>query len=54
MPNTYSTIIYTQIGGLAKVEFNRPKQLNAINVLMIKELSEAIDTALASGSGLCC
>ena len=41
----FKTIIYEVNGPLALIRLNRPDKLNAINVLMVEELNQAMDKA---------
>lgn len=43
MPNSYSTINVHKKKQIAQIRLNRPDKLNAINSVMLKELSQAID-----------
>lgn len=40
-----STVLTTQEGGVLTITFNRPEVLNALNALMVSELSEALKHA---------
>lgn len=46
----YETIIFERDGNVAVIKFNRPKSLNAINDIMLREISDAVDTIEADKS----
>ncbi|MBI4289127.1 MAG: enoyl-CoA hydratase/isomerase family protein [Chloroflexi bacterium] len=41
----YKTITYTVEQGIAKLTFNRPQRLNAVNPVMMKEITEVLQLA---------
>ncbi len=43
----YENIIFNNQDGIALITFNRPKALNALNIALLKELSEALDAIIA-------
>ncbi len=45
--STFSTIIFTQSEGIARITLNRPQRLNALTDTMTRELAEALDELAA-------
>lgn len=45
---SYENILVELIGGIATITFNRPKALNALNVELLDELSQALDEIAAN------
>lgn len=50
---TFETIKYTKNGKVAEITLNRPKQMNAINQLMIDELGKALQEASQDNEVAC-
>lgn len=50
---SYETIKYEMRGAVALVTLNRPQALNALNTQLMKELSQALDTAEADAGVRC-
>lgn len=50
---TFETIKYTKNGKVAELTLNRPKQMNAINQLMIDELGKALQEASRDNEVTC-
>lgn len=50
MTEAFETIDYVLEDGLAQVTLSRPDRLNALSVLLIEELSAALDVALNEGA----
>ena len=40
---TYETILFESADGIATITFNRPKAMNALNSVLLSELSDALD-----------
>ncbi|MFZ3102970.1 MAG: enoyl-CoA hydratase/isomerase family protein [Desulfitobacteriaceae bacterium] len=49
----FETIIYTKKGNIAEITLNRPKQMNAINQLMIDELGQALQKVTQDNEANC-
>jgi enoyl-CoA hydratase/carnithine racemase len=42
---TFSTIVYEQLEGVARITLNRPERANALNQTMLAEIGMALDRA---------